>query len=101
MQLENERVNLFTNLSVALAKSKIKQDKKNQKDINRLYAKEIQEYKRLHHNNEYLIVLNEEIRLNQTKDSEKQNSSNTFNGQKIRSDLNSLLFRVSDNHNHR
>ncbi|CAH1731069.1 unnamed protein product [Aphis gossypii] len=98
VRLENEQTNLLTNLNIALSKSKMKHDKKNRKAINKLCNKKTQAYENLQLFNRYLGVLNEEIRLSQIKNSEKNEylknqKSKTFKEPKINCNLNNVLFR--------
>lgn len=80
----------------------MKHDKKNRKAINKLCNKKTQAYENLQLFNRYLGVLNEEIRLSQIKNSEKNEylknqKSKTFKEPKINCNLNNVLFRVSEN----
>lgn len=84
-------------MNIGTTKSKKKQDIKNQKDINKLCTKKIQASEKLQHYNDYLVELNEEIRLRQIDDSGKHKKSKTYKKPKIHCDLDSLLFKVSDN----
>jgi len=84
-------------LNIGTTKSKKKQDIKNRKDINKLCTKKIQASEKLQHYNKYLADLNEEICLSQINDSGKHKNSKTYKKPKIHCDLNSLLFKVSDN----
>ncbi|XP_026821230.1 uncharacterized protein PFB0145c-like [Rhopalosiphum maidis] len=102
--LENEQANLLTNLNIALTKSKMKQDKKNRKDINKLFTKKTQAYQNLRMFNEYIDILNEEIHLNKIKNAEKHESSKKhkskmYNEPKINCDLNNVLFRYTHIYN--
>lgn len=100
LQLENEQTNLLANVNVALQKSKLRQDYRNQVVISNLYKQKIQADLRIKYLKKILFDLNKEIGRLQSIDDHKQKiikaEKKTAKEQKFINDIEKLLFQVSN-----